>query len=119
MTCHQTDGKGLDASGFPPLNGTPWVLGNEDRLIKVVLKGLLGPIEVLGKKYSGQVPMTPFEKMLTDEETASVLTYIRNSFGNEATSILPEKVKQVRAAIKDQGAFYSPDQLLKTHPMKR
>ncbi len=118
VTCHQTDGKGLDASGFPPLNGTPWVLGSDERLIKVVLKGLLGPIEVLGKKYPGQVPMTPFEKLLTDEDVAAVLTYVRNSFGNEASPILPEKVKQVRAAIKDQGAFYSPDQLLKSHPIK-
>src|SRR5690606_14679033 len=54
-TCHQPNGRGLEASGFPPLKGTKWVLGNEDRLIKVVLNGMQGPIEVLGKKYPGQV----------------------------------------------------------------
>ncbi|NNE35105.1 MAG: dehydrogenase, partial [Rhodothermales bacterium] len=42
-TCHQPDGKGLPAAGFPPLAGTEWVLGDEERLIKLVLKGLLGP----------------------------------------------------------------------------
>ncbi len=39
-TCHQPDGKGLEASGFPPLTGNQWVMGNDDRLIKIVLKGL-------------------------------------------------------------------------------
>src|SRR5690606_32104676 len=60
VTCHQADGKGLDASGFPPLTDTRWVLDDDERLIKITLKGLQGPIEVSGKEYPGQVPMTPF-----------------------------------------------------------
>jgi mono/diheme cytochrome c family protein len=116
-TCHQPDGKGLPGSGFPPLTGTEWVLGNEDRLIKIVLKGLQGPIEVQGKKYSGQVPMTPFGGMLKDEEVAAVLTYVRNSFGNKAPAITPQKVTTVRQAIKDKTGFYSPDELLREYPM--
>ncbi len=118
-TCHQPDGKGLSASGFPPLAGTQYVLGNEDRLIKMVLKGLVGPIEVLGEKYPGQVPMTPFEGMLNDEEVAAVLTYVRNSFGNKAAAVAPDKVKKVRAAIKDKTGFYSPEELLKQHPLEK
>ncbi|WP_207508238.1 PVC-type heme-binding CxxCH protein [Telluribacter humicola] len=117
-TCHQPDGQGLSASGFPPLAGTKWVTGNEDRLIKVVLKGLLGPIVVNGKEYAGQVPMTPFGSMLNDEEVASVLTYVRKSFGNQASAITPEKVKQVRAATEKDPVFYNPDKLLKVHPME-
>ncbi|GAB3911154.1 GDSL-type esterase/lipase family protein [Larkinella knui] len=118
-TCHQPDGKGLAASGFPPLNANKWVLGNEDRLIKLALKGLLGPIEVAGKNYPGQVPMTPFGGLLNDEEMAAVLTYVRNSFGNQAPAILPDKVKQVRAATESKKDFYSPDQLLKEHPLEK
>ncbi|CAG5004108.1 hypothetical protein DYBT9275_03300 [Dyadobacter sp. CECT 9275] len=118
-TCHQPDGKGLTASGFPPLTGTKWVTGNEDRLIKIALKGLLGPIEVVGKKYPGQVPMTPFAGLLNDTEVAAVLTYVRNSFGNQAPAILPEKVKKVRAASAAKMDFYSPDQLLKEYPMEK
>jgi mono/diheme cytochrome c family protein/glucose/arabinose dehydrogenase len=118
-TCHQPDGKGLTASGFPPLTGTKWVTGNEDRLIKVVLKGLLGPIEVDGKKYTGQVPMTPFAGLLNDKEVAAVLTYVRNSFGNKASSVSSEKVKQVRAMIESKKDFYSPDQLLNAHPLEK
>ncbi len=118
-TCHQPDGKGLTASGFPPVTGTKWVTGNEERLIKLVLKGLLGPIEVNGKQYPGQVPMTPFSGLLDDEGVAAVLTYVRNSFGNEASPISPEQVKKVREATKDKVDFYSPDALLKEFPMEK
>jgi len=118
VTCHQPDGKGLEASGFPPISGSQWILGNEDRLIKLTLKGLQGPIEVLGKQYPGQVPMTPFGGMLNDEEIAAVLTYVRNSFGNKASAISPAKVKVVRASIKDKSGFYSPAELLKLHPLE-
>lgn len=116
ITCHQQDGKGLAASGFPPLSGSDWVTGNEERLIKAVLKGMVGPIEVNGKKYPGQVPMTPFDGLLNDTEIAAVLTYVRNSFGNKAPAITPEKVKSVREAIKDKVGFYSPEELLQQHP---
>ena len=118
-TCHQPDGRGLSASLFPPIVGTPWVLGSEERLIKLVLKGLLGPIEVLGREYPGQVPMTPYEGMLNDNEIAAVLTYVRNSFGNQAAPIRPEKVKEVRASVENKRGFYSPAELLKAHPMEK
>jgi mono/diheme cytochrome c family protein len=117
-TCHQPDGKGLTASGFPPLTGSNWVVGNQDRLIKLVLKGIYGPMEVSGKKYPGQVPMTPFGGMLKDDEVAAVLTYVRNSFGNKASAVSPARVKQVRAATKNKTGFYSPEELLKQHPME-
>jgi mono/diheme cytochrome c family protein len=118
-TCHQVDGRGLSASSFPPLANTAWVTGNEDRLITVALKGIMGEMEIQGKKYPGQVPMTPFEKMLNDEEIAAVLTYVRNSFGNNASAISPEKVKKVRAATKDKPYFYSATELLKLYPLEK
>jgi mono/diheme cytochrome c family protein len=118
-TCHQPDGNGLSASGFPPIAHTPWVTGSEDRLIKLVLKGLQGPIEVSGKRYEGQVPMTPFAGLLDDNEVAAVLTYVRNSFGNKAGAITPDKVRQVREQIKNKTGFYSPDDLLKEHPLEK
>ena len=117
-TCHQPDGQGLTASGFPPLAGSKWVTGSEERLIKLTTKGIMGPIEVKGKKYPGQVPMTPFGKLLNEEETAAVLTYVRNTFGNKASAISPEQVKEVREKIKDKEGFYSPEELLQEHPMK-
>ena len=119
ITCHQSDGKGLPASGFPPLVGSKWVTGNEERLIKITLKGLLGSIEVNGKTYPGQVPMTPYGGLLTDQEVAGVLTYIRNSFGNQASAITPEKVKEVRAATASKKDLYNVSKLLTEHPMEK
>ncbi len=116
VTCHQADGKGLDASGFPPLVGTKWVLASEDRLIKLVLNGIYGPIKVLGKQYPGQVPMTPQRGMLNDEELAGVVTYVRNAFGNKASVITPEKVKEIRSATAEKKGFYTPEELLELHP---
>ena len=115
-TCHQPNGEGLPASGFPPLAGTRWVNGDPDRLIKLTLKGLLGPIEVKGRQYPGQVPMTPFESLLSDKEIAAVLTYVRNSFGNKSGAISVEQVKGARKAAAGQQLFYSPADLLKEHP---
>ena len=115
-TCHQPDGQGLESSGFPPLAGTRWVLGDEERLIKLTLKGLNGPITVKGKEYPGQVPMTSFGALLDDDEVAAVLTYVRNGFGNKASAIKSEKVKEVRREIKDKEGFYTPQELLLEHP---
>ncbi len=118
-TCHQPNGLGLEDSGFPPLAKNKWVSGSSDRLIKLVLHGLYGPIEVNGKQYPGNVPMTPYNSLLSDEEVASVLNYVRNSFGNTSSVIVtPEKVKTVREATKKQKGFYSPKELLKLHPME-
>jgi glucose/arabinose dehydrogenase/mono/diheme cytochrome c family protein len=117
VTCHQSDGNGLVASGFPPLSETEWVTGDQVRLVKVILKGLMGPIEVKGKQYEGLVPMTPFEG-LSDQEVAAVATYIRNSFGNTAPPVQPTVVKEVRASLSKKQSFYQSTKLLKMHPLE-
>ncbi len=119
-TCHQADGKGLDPA-FPPLVGSPWVTGSEERLIKISLHGLHGKIEVNGKVYDpekGVPPMTAFESLLNDNDMAAVLTYVRNSWGNKAAPVLPDTVKKVRAANKDRSIFWKPEELLKDHPLE-
>ncbi len=115
-TCHQENGMGLPDAGFPPLADTRWVNGDHERLIKLTLKGLMGPIEVKGRNYPGLVPMTPFESLLDDYDAAAVLTFIRNSFGNKAEPILPWQVNKVRDEIKDRQVFYNPAELLSEHP---
>ncbi len=115
-TCHQANGKGLPAAGFPPIAGTRWATGDPERLIKLAMKGLFGPIEVKGKQLPGVVPMTPFEYILKDDELAATLTYVRNSFGNKASPISPEQVKAIREALKDKKDMYVPAELLKEHP---
>jgi mono/diheme cytochrome c family protein len=115
-TCHQENGMGLPDAGFPPLADTKWVNGDQDRLIKLTLKGLMGPIVVKGRDYPGLVPMTPFESLLDDYDTAAVLTFIRNSFGNKAEPILPWQVNKLRTEIKGKQGFYTPAELLEEHP---
>ncbi|MCM8530844.1 MAG: c-type cytochrome [Lentisphaeraceae bacterium] len=114
-TCHQEDGGGLPAASFPPLAGSEWVTGSDYRLIKISLHGIQGPITVKGEKFPGVVPMMPF-KHLNDKELAAVLTYVRNSFGNKASVISPQKVRSVRAATKKRNSFYTAEELLKVHP---
>ena len=79
----------------------------------------MGPFELHGKKYDGQVPMTPFGGLLKDEEIAAVLTYTRNRFENKADAIRPAQVTKVREATKDRKSFYMVEELLKEHPMEK
>ncbi|MEP7109217.1 MAG: PVC-type heme-binding CxxCH protein, partial [Ferruginibacter sp.] len=53
MSCHQPDGNGLRWSGIPALAASEWVTGNQERLIKILLNGLNGPLKVGQQKYSG------------------------------------------------------------------
>ncbi len=118
VTCHQANGKGLDPA-FPSIEKSPWVTGDTHRLIKISLYGLMGPLEVNGKKYDGQVPMTPFGGMLKDDELAAVLTFVRNSFGNQADPIQSAQVKAIRDANPGRMMFYQTTDLLKEHPMTK
>ncbi len=117
-TCHQPDGKGLDPA-FPPLNDSIFVHGDPERLIKLTLHGLMGPFELHGKSYNGQVPMTPFGGMLNDQEVADVLTFVRNHYGNKASAITPQQVAKVREETKGMAGFYQMDVLLKEHPLEK
>lgn len=110
-TCHQPDGRGLAASGFPPLAGASWVTGDDERLIRVTLNGLMGPLELDGVSYPGLVPMTPFGDLLDDEELAAVLTYVRNAFGNHAPAVTARRVAEVREASASKTGFYTPEEL--------
>ena len=120
VTCHQPNGEGL-APAYPPLAGSEWVEGSDERLIKLTLHGLWGPITVKGKQYSpegGVPPMTRFAELLNDEEVAAVLTYVRNSWGNKGPVIKPSAVEKVRASNSNRSTFWSPEELLKDHPME-
>ncbi len=100
FTCHQQNGQGL-AGQFPPLAGSDWVLGDKERLIKISMYGLMGEIEVNGVKYNNVMapPGIP-PGSLTDEQIASVLTYIRNDWGNSASAVSAEEVATVRESLK-------------------
>jgi putative heme-binding domain-containing protein len=119
-TCHLTHGKG-NANVYPSLVGSPWVTGSEERLIKMTLHGMWGKITVNGISYDparGVPPMTAFRSLLKDEELAAVLTFVRNTWGNQASPVSPASVKQVRQQTIDRSTFWKPDDLLAEHPLE-
>jgi mono/diheme cytochrome c family protein len=94
--CHQPTGKGLEGLA-PPLAESEWVLGEPDRIVKVVMHGLRGPIKVKGMTYSYDMPAAGF---LTDEQIAGVLTYIRREWDHEASPVTVDLVKKIREENK-------------------
>ncbi|MEM1124267.1 MAG: c-type cytochrome, partial [Bacteroidota bacterium] len=117
-TCHQEHGQGLASAGYPPLKHSKWVKEDKERLIKLTLKGLYGPMMVNNLAYPGKVPMTAFGGLMNDEEVAAVLTYVRNSFENKAGVVTAEEVKKVRATVAHKEGFYIAAELLAEHPHK-
>lgn len=94
--CHQGNGLGL-AGQFPPLAGSEWVTGGTERLIRVVQHGLTGAIKVKGATYNTPGGMQAFGAAMSAGDLANVLTYIRNTWGNEASMITKEMVEEVRS----------------------
>jgi nitrite reductase (NO-forming) len=94
-TCHQAEGQGL-ASVFPPLAKSDYLMADKERSIHVVLAGLSGPITVNGQPYNNVMPAWAH---LTDHEIANVLSYVRNSFGNQGEPVTDAEVAKVRAAL--------------------
>jgi mono/diheme cytochrome c family protein len=96
QTCHQVDGGGAQ-NMIPPLIKTDYVLGDKSTLIKMILKGMKGEIKVNGDLYDGEMPK---QEILADKEISAVLTYVRKSFGNNASPVTINDVKKVRTANK-------------------
>ena len=112
--CHQATGLGLPGA-FPPLAKSAWVAGAEERLIKAILAGLAGEIEVNGVKYNGNMPN--IGAGLKDAQVAHIATYVRQAWGNTAEPVMDSKVAEVRKAIGNR-AQYVPADLLKEHPLE-
>jgi mono/diheme cytochrome c family protein len=93
LTCHQADGGGVPNLN-PPLIKTTYVLGDQTRLINIILKGMSTGVVIDDEEYTN--PMPPLN-ILSDEQVANVLTYVRNNFQNKASAITASQVKAVRA----------------------
>jgi cytochrome c oxidase cbb3-type subunit 2 len=99
FTCHQSTGLGLPGQ-FPPLAGSEWVLGDKPTLIKIAMFGLMGPVKVKGTVYTLAMPPPGIPPgALTDQQIADVLTYVRNDWGNSASSVSSAEVATVRSTV--------------------
>ena len=91
IACHGPEGAGVANLG-PPLANSEWVTGPPENLIGIQLRGLSGPITVAGQEYNFPAPMPAMGAGQSDENISSVITFIRNSWGNSAPAVTPEMV---------------------------
>ena len=96
--CHQATGLGLKGA-FPPLAASEWALAEPQVPAAIVVYGISGEISVKGDTYRGQMPSF---KQLSDQELAAVLTYVRRSWGNQATEVTPDRIAEARALKRDK-----------------
>ncbi len=93
LACHQANGQGVEGA-FPPLAKSDYLAADTKRGIHAVLRGVSGKITVNGKEYNSVMPAVA----LNDEQTANVLTYILNSWGNAGGQVTPAEVATERKA---------------------
>jgi mono/diheme cytochrome c family protein len=106
--CHQQTGEGIPGA-FPPLAGSEWVNGDPDIAAKIVLFGLQGPIDVKGNTYNGAMPA--FGSTLGDTEIASVVSYIRNTWGNAGSELVTDEVTKLRELHKTRSTPWTSAEL--------
>lgn len=103
IACHGPDGKGVKGV-FPPLLGSDWITGDKKLPVQIVLHGLMGPVEVSGKSYNNVMP--PLGTTLSDQEIADVVTYVRQSWSNDASPVKADEVARTRAETSEQKMMY-------------
>ncbi|MGV3507656.1 MAG: copper-containing nitrite reductase [Sphingobacteriaceae bacterium] len=89
--CHQKNGEGLSGA-FPPIANSDYLMARKDKGIGIPLHGLSGKIKVNGKEYDGVMPQI----QLSDDEIASIMTYVRNSWGNKGDLVTAAEVQKSR-----------------------
>ncbi|HXG49130.1 MAG TPA: HEAT repeat domain-containing protein [Methylomirabilota bacterium] len=109
LACHQQHGLGQEGLA-PPLAGSEWVSGPSERLVRIVLHGMRGPVRVKGQTFELDMPALG---VLDDEQIAAVLTYIRREWGHTFSPVAPELVKKVRAETADREAGWTEAELLR------
>ena len=110
QACHQASGLGL-ANQFPPLAGSEWVTGSEERLLKIILHGVTGEMEVEGETFNGSMPT--WGPTFKDEELAAVATYVRQSWGNKAAPVTTATVTRVRLQYASRTTPWTARELLR------
>jgi mono/diheme cytochrome c family protein len=106
--CHVIDAV---TSGYAPtLEGATWVTGPEGRIVRIVLHGVGGPIEVAGQTHDLSMP--GFESILTDAEIAAVVSHVRSRFGGINTPVSAATVAQIREANQGRREYWTAAELL-------
>jgi mono/diheme cytochrome c family protein len=101
-TCHGMEGEGIPSQLAPPLAGSARVNGDKDILINILLAGLKGPVD--NHVYPEQMPS---QKEHTDVYIASVLSYMRRSFGNKGEIVKPGNVRDIRKLLNGRDSAWT------------
>jgi len=107
MSCHQANGRGLPPV-YPPLRSSEIVHGDPEVLVKILLHGLEGKIEVDGQTYNQVMPAAPIRG---DDEIAAVLSYVRSAWGNTGSAVDPALVAKVRDETKGRTRAFTAREL--------
>ena len=120
MACHQPTGLGIPGA-FPPFDGSEYVQGDTKRLVALVIKGYMGPIEVKGQKFNNILIAvdTQFPMLKENGKLADVLNYIRTAWSNKADEpVTPEFIEKVREEFKGRTTPWNAEDLAKAFPAK-
>ncbi len=107
--CHQPNGQGLDGLA-PPLADSEWTTGSPERLVRIALNGVRGPLNVKGRVWELEMPPV---NILPDDQIAALLTYIRREWGHTASPVAPEFVAKVRKETETREEAWTEPELLK------
>lgn len=99
--CHQPSGSGAP-NVAPPLAGSDWLAGPPERISRIVLHGLYGPVQVNGQTWNLAMPGLGATGLLDDEKLAAILSYVRRAWGNTASVVEPSVIAKVRSETKDR-----------------
>jgi mono/diheme cytochrome c family protein len=110
--CHTPEGTGR-AGQAPSFIGSEWVLGSPNRLIRIPQNGLSGPIPLHGEVWNQVPSMAAMGNALSDDDLAAVLTYIRQSWGNKASTVTPQQVHSVREQVGKRSQLWTAEELQK------
>ncbi|HEX7901637.1 MAG TPA: c-type cytochrome [Planctomycetota bacterium] len=108
--CHMRSGLG-EQGRAPSLVDSDFVTGPEQRLARVVLHGLKGPLRKDGRLYMNNE--MPGVINLSTEEVAEILTYLRREWGHREPAVSPEAVRKIKADTEDREEPWTQDELLK------
>ena len=112
--CHQVSGEGLGET-YPPLVGSEWVTGSDARMVRIILQGLSGPVDVAGQSFDGAMPA--WGGVLKDPEIAAIATYVRSAWGNKAAPITAETVAAVRTATSSRKTPWTAPEIAQVAPL--
>ncbi len=109
--CHGGDGGGIGALG-PPLANSHWVTSAPERLARIVLHGVQGPIEVLGQEWNSAMPGHKDFPGLDDAVASGLLTYLRRAWGHSGRAIDPDFMNRVRTETASRSALWTVPELV-------